>query len=145
MINHRSGRRQVPVLLRRGALQMAGPALPAYLVCGIFLIRIQANWSPPLERRFRFMPGSLRVKSLRGRWMYFYNWAMRCSGLADITAVALYALLFGDVPVFFIPSARWLSSAPSNDQREVVAEMESLDNVMRYWRLSTFVVGTISG
>ncbi|MGA5353956.1 amino acid permease [Streptomyces thermodiastaticus] len=93
-----------------GRLHNAGPALAlAYLICGVFaffvvralgelvLYRPSSGSFVSYAREFLGEKGAYVAG-----WMYFLNWST--TGIADITAVALYAHYWS----FFSPLPQWL-------------------------------------
>ncbi|WP_448316999.1 amino acid permease [Streptomyces sp. CO7] len=97
-----------------GRLQSAGPALAlAYLVCGVFaffVVRALGELVVYRPSSGSFVSYAREFLGEKGAyvagWMYFVNWST--TGIADITAVALYThywSLFSDIPQWVLALA----------------------------------------
>jgi L-asparagine permease len=97
-----------------GRLQDAGPALAlAYLVCGVFaffVVRALGELVVYRPSSGSFVSYAREFLGEKGAyvagWMYFVNWST--TGIADITAVALYThywSLFSDIPQWVLALA----------------------------------------
>jgi L-asparagine permease len=97
-----------------GRLESAGPALAlAYLVCGVFaffVVRALGELVVYRPSSGSFVSYAREFLGEKGAyvagWMYFVNWST--TGIADITAVALYThywSLFSDIPQWVLALA----------------------------------------